>query len=46
LKNAKYHFIEDKIDTLTVSSDITDSDTTQASSNTWNPVSTSTWLCV
>jgi len=30
-KNAKYHFIEAKIDKLTQSSDITDSDTTQVS---------------
>jgi len=30
LKNAKYHFIEANIDDLAESSDITDSDTTQA----------------
>jgi len=35
LKNAKYHFIEAKIDELTESSDTTP-----------NSVSTSTWLCV
>jgi len=34
LKNAKYQFIEAKIDKLTESSDITDSDTTQVSSDT------------
>jgi len=28
LRNAKYHFIEAKIDKLTESSDVTDSDTT------------------
>jgi len=33
LENAKYHFIEAKIDKLTESSDITDSDTTQVSSD-------------
>ena len=46
LENAKYHFIEAKIDKLTESSDITDSDTTQVSSDNWNSVSSSTWLCV
>jgi len=35
LKNAKYHFIEAKIDKLAESSDTTP-----------NSVSTSTWLCV
>ena len=45
LKNAKYHFIEANIDKLTESSDITNSDTTQVSSDTWNSVSSSTWLC-
>jgi len=34
LKNAKYHFIEANIDKLTESSDITNSDTTQVSSDT------------
>ena len=46
LQNAKYHFIEAKIDKLTESSDITDSDTTQVSSDTSNSVSSSTSLCV
>ena len=45
LKNAKYHFIEAKVDKLTESSDIINSDTTQVSSDTWNSVSSSTWLC-
>jgi len=35
LKNAKYHFIEAKIDELT-----------ESSGTTLNSVSTSTWLCV
>jgi len=46
LKNAKYHFIEAEIDKLKESSDITDSDTTQESSDILNSVSSSTWLCV
>jgi len=46
LKNSKYHFIEAKLDKLTKSSDIADSDTTQVSSDTSNSVSSSTWLCV